>query len=121
MRQFIYYCLCGGLGVGVDLLSYYLALQSGLWYQTANIIGYSLGTFVSFLLNRALTFNVKDKVFIRLLSFFGVAFIGFIASSILLYLLVDILNIESRISKLLTLPFVVLIQFSINRKFTFKG
>jgi putative flippase GtrA len=117
--QFFLYCLCGGIGVATDYLIYFSALTFGLWYQGANALGYLSGTLVSFFLNRKITFGVHNKVARRLAIFLGVATLGFSASILMLWLMVDVMSIDPKISKLLTLPVVVIIQFSMNRKLTF--
>jgi len=117
--QFLLYCLCGGIGVATDYLIYYSALTFGLWYQAANVLGYLSGTLVSFFLNRKITFGVRDKLARRLAMFLMVAAIGFTTSAAMLWLLVDIMSVDARIAKLLTLPVVVIIQFSMNRRITF--
>lgn len=117
--QFLLYCLCGGIGVTTDYLIYYSALTFGLWYQVANILGYLSGTLVSFFLNRKITFSVRDKLVSRLVIFLGVAVIGFSASALMLWLMVDVMAVDAKMSKLLTLPVVVIIQFSMNRQITF--
>lgn len=117
--QFLLYCLCGGIGVTTDYFVYYSALTFGVWYQTANIFGYLSGTLVSFFLNRKITFGIRDKLAYRLAMFLGVAVIGFSVSAVMLWFLVDLMLVDARIAKLLTLPVVVIIQFSMNRRITF--
>lgn len=121
MQQFILYCLCGGLGVSTDYLVFYLSVTAGLWYQGANLLGYLAGTLLSFALNRVLTFKMRDRVAQRLAMFLGVAAIGFGASAVMLWLLVQLLGVDARIAKLLTLPMVVLLQFTLNRRLTFNA
>ena len=117
--QFLLYCICGGIGVSTDYLIYYSALTFGIWYQAANIFGYLSGTLVSFFLNRKITFSVHDQIVRRLAIFLGVAAVGFSASAFMLWLMVDISAVDPKIAKLLTLPVVVVIQFSLNRRITF--
>jgi putative flippase GtrA len=117
--QFLLYCLCGGIGVTSDYVVYYVVLTCGLWYQVANVLGYLTGTLASFFLNRKITFGVHDQLARRLAIFLGVALVGFSASALLLWLLVDLLSIDAKIAKLLTLPVVVVVQFSLNRRITF--
>lgn len=117
--QFFLYCLCGGIGVATDYAIYYLALTFGLWYQAANILGYLSGTLISFFLNRKITFGVHDRLTQRLAIFLGIAAVGFTASALMLWLMIDIMKIDARLSKLLTLPVVVVIQYSLNRRITF--
>lgn len=118
--RFLIYCLCGGTGVLTDYLIFHVGISSGLWYQTANGLGYLAGTLVSFFLNRIFTFGVLDRPLRRLLMFLAVASVGFGASVAMLWVLVDWVHLDARVSKLLTLPMVVVIQFSLNRLITFK-
>jgi putative flippase GtrA len=119
--QFFLYCLCGGIGVSTDYAVFYGAIMGGMWYQYANGLGYLAGTLMSFALNRIFTFGMRDRTLQRLAMFLMVASIGFAASALLLWLLVDLANVDARIAKLITLPMVVVLQFSLNRRITFKA
>lgn len=121
MMQFLLYCLCGGLGVSSDYLVYHLSIGHGMWYQAANVLGYLTGTLVSFTLNRIITFRQRDRVLQRLALFLGVATVGYTASAALLWLLVAQAGLDARLAKLLTLPMVVVLQFALNRRFTFQS
>ena len=118
--QFFLYCLCGGCGVTTDYALYFIALKLGIGYQVANALGYVSGTLVSFFLNRKFTFGIHDKVAQRLALFMGMAGIGFAVSAFMLWLMVGIGHFDPRISKLFTLPVVVLLQFTLNRLITFR-
>lgn len=117
--QFILYCVCGGIGVSTDYLVYFAGIQVGLWYQSANVLGYLSGTIISFYLNRMITFKTRDKIAQRFAIFLAVAAIGFTCSAVMLWVLVAYGNIDEKIAKLLTLPVVVVIQFLLNRRITF--
>ena len=119
--QFFIYCLCGGMGVFTDYLVFYGAMTGGVWYQYANGLGYLAGTLGSFLLNRIFTLGVLDQMLRRLLTFLAVASIGFAGSVAMLWVLVDVFSLDARLAKLITLPLVVAIQFSLNRLITFKA
>jgi putative flippase GtrA len=119
--RFFLYCACGGLGVFFDFILYFLCLNYGFSYQIANACGYLLGTCVSFILNRKLTFQVSDQVLRRFLIFLGVAIFGFLVSVFMLWLMVDICNISQEVAKFLTLPVVVGVQYTLNRRITFVG
>jgi putative flippase GtrA len=119
--QFFLYCLCGGIGVSTDYAVYYVSYSGGLWYQGANALGYLAGTLMSFALNRVFTFGMRDRVLARLALFLAVAAVGFCASALLLWTLVQSLHIDPRIAKLITLPMVVVLQFSLNRRITFNA
>ncbi|MEQ1531824.1 MAG: GtrA family protein [Methylococcales bacterium] len=118
--QFLLYCVCGGIGVATDYSAFYFIFTLTGRYQEANAIGYLAGTLVSFVLNRKITFGVRDQLFRRLALFLGVASLGFLTSALLLWGIVDILKIDARLAKLITLPVVVVLQFSLNRLITFR-
>jgi putative flippase GtrA len=119
--QFLLYCICGGIGVSTDYAIYYLAFTSGMWYQGANGLGYLAGTLMSFTLNRVFTFGMRDRVLQRLFLFLSVAALGFAASALLLWILVQWMQLDPRIAKLLTLPMVVVLQYALNRRITFNA
>jgi len=119
--QFFLYCLCGGMGVSTDYVVFYLAVTNGVWYQGANGLGYLAGTLMSFSLNRIFTFGMRDRILQRLAMFLAIAGVGFAASALLLWLLVQFIHLDARIAKLITLPMVVVLQFSLNRRITFNA
>jgi|SaaInlStandDraft_4_1057021.scaffolds.fasta_scaffold127760_2 putative flippase GtrA len=116
--DFIKYIFFGGFGVLSDLILYSFLIMQSINYQEANAWGYFLGTMISFILNRKYTFKIKDKVMRRFIKFWLVAMTGYLTSVLLLFLLVPMF--DSIISKLVTLTAVVFIQFTLNKKFTFK-
>lgn len=118
--QIITYAFFGGFGVLSDLLIYWILIINDVNYQFANFYGYLIGTLVSFFLNRQFTFGIKDKIFIRLFKFILVASIGYICSSIILFILIDIFTVDKILSKFITLFFVLILQFTLNKKVTFK-
>lgn len=119
-QKLISYAFLGGMGVLLDIGVYTLLIYFNINYQISNASGYLSGTILSFFLNRHFTFKVKDKILKRLLTFFGVAFIGYIASALLLYILVSVFLTNYFIAKIITLFFVLIIQFTLNKKITFK-
>lgn len=118
-RQFIIYVTIGGMGVLVDFLLYRSLLQQQMFYLTANIISYASGTLISFILNRQYNFKQKEKTLHRLITFYLVAGVGFIISSLLLVLLVDSMHLPPLVAKGATLVVVVVLQFGLNKKLTF--
>ncbi len=122
IRQFVLYTMCGGTGVVVDLTCYAVLLHNEVTgYQVANLIGYFMGTVISFVLNRHFTFQAYDKPVQRLSLFFGAAFIGYLASSFLLWLQIGQFGVHPMLAKVATLFVVLGLQFSINRAVTFRA
>ena len=112
--------MCGGAGVTTNFLIYLGAINASLRHQLANGIGYLAGALVGFFLNRTITFSMHDRAGQRLTLYVMVAGVGFAASALLLWGLVDLMAVEKRLAKGLTLPVVVALQFSLNRHITFR-
>jgi putative flippase GtrA len=123
-KQFFLYCLCGGTGVMSHFLVFHASLglfaNSSLGYQIANTLGYLVGTLLSFVLNRVITFGVRDRAGKRLGLFVLVAACGYGVSSGLLWVLVEWAKLTPRWALVLSLPMVVVLQFGLNRKITFR-
>jgi putative flippase GtrA len=120
LRKLFLYALCGGSGVALDLATYSLLVGGGVWYQVANVVGYALGTCLSFVLNRAITFGVKDAPVRRFFSFISVAAFGYLVSTSLLWAMVDLMQVDPIFAKALTLLAVLAVQFSLNSLITFR-
>jgi len=112
--------MCGGLGVVSDLTAYYFLMLFDNNYQLSNLLSYAIGTVVSFFLNTKHTFKVKDRLKVRLMVFIAVAATGYLTSAILLKILVGIANLDSLASKIITLPLIVILQYTLNNKITFR-
>ena len=119
-QQFIKYAFFGGIGVLSDITLYALFIILGINYQIANAAGYLIGTLLSFILNRHYTFDVKDYMFKRLITFLSIASVGYICSAFLLYIFVQLVGIHAILAKVLTLGLVLMIQFTLNKRITFK-
>jgi len=120
-RNLILYGIIGILSAGIDFLVFYmLATVLEVFYLIANIFSVGIGITISFILNRNYNFKVKDNTPKRFLIFFSVGLGGLILSSILLYIFIDIITLDKIMSKVLSIIFVVLIQFLFNTFITFK-
>jgi putative flippase GtrA len=121
MRQFITYAFCGGFGVLTDIALFAALVHVGVGYQVANLASYAAGTLVSFVLNRLITFKVKDRTAQRMGLFFMVAAIGYVLSTGALWLMVEQFGLAPLVAKVLTLFIVLVVQFSLNRAITFRA
>jgi putative flippase GtrA len=120
-KQFLLYCLIGTSGTLLDFTVYSLLVWPKLLpYQEANVISYASGTLLSFILNARFNFRVTDRMPQRMLCVFGVAFLGWAASAGLLHLLVGVVGFNKYISKLGTLVVVVILQYNLNSRFSFR-
>ena len=78
------------------------------------------GITTSFILNRNYNFKVKDHVKRRFSIFLTVGLCGLLLSNLILYLCIDIMELNKIISKLLSIVLVVFFQFLLNKYLTFR-
>ena len=119
-RNFILYCVIGVINTGVDLGVFSLLCHWGVHYLVANIISYHCGIVCSFLLNRKVNFKVKDKVFRRFLSFYGISLVAVAASEGMLFLFVSVMGLPSIVAKLISMVIIAICQFLFVKRFTFR-
>jgi putative flippase GtrA len=87
----------------------------------ANAVSVNCGIFVSFFANRHFTFQVKDLTVHRFASFYLVGIMGLLLSSLLLVAFTEGFNMETQIAKGITIFFVALTQFLLNKFVSFKN
>jgi len=120
MIKFIKYALIGLIGLILDMgLFYILHKLLGVNYVISNVISSSIAILHNFILNSYFTFKVTNKKAQRFFSFYGIALIGLVFSTLLLALFIDILGIDSMVSKLISIFTVAIFQYFLNKKLTF--
>ena len=120
-RHLILYGIIGSFSSGLDFAIYTLLVQVvGLQYILANCISVLGGISTSFILNRNYNFQVKDNAKRRFAIFLTVGLCGLMLSNLILYVCIDVLDLNKIISKLLSIVLVVFFQFLVNKYLTFK-
>lgn len=118
-KQFIKYTLIGLVGVSIDFILFTLLVElTPVNFLIANFIAISIAISNNFLLNTFFNFKKTNQLFKRFIIFYFVGFLGLLVSQLLLGTLVG-LGLGELIAKALTLPFILLFQFILNRKFSF--
>lgn len=121
IRNLILYGIIGSFTAFLDFCVFFMLTQYvGIHYMISNCISVLVGITTSFLLNRAYNFKVRDKVKLRFFIFLTVGICGLCLSNGILYVCIDIFDIEDPISKLVSILPVVLLQFIINKFITFR-
>lgn len=120
LARFLSYTIFGGMGAALDFGLFTALLWSGVWAQGANAAGYLAGTLLSFFLNRALTFQTRDKPVVRLMMFLAVGFVGFSVSALALWSGMTWLGLDPIVAKLIAMGLVLVVQFTLNSLFTFR-
>lgn len=119
-RQFFLYSLIGAFSAGTDF-AVYAILQRDIHYLFANSISVLVGITLSFLLNAGLNFKVTNQLRRRFIIFFAVGMIGLLVSTLLLALFIDRVHLHAIFAKTLTLGIVLILQYSLNKRFSFRS
>lgn len=120
-REMVLYLIIGGGAVIIELIIFTLIFNlSNVNAVPSNVIANVVSTTYSFILNSRYNFRKTDQVAKRMTTFFIISAIGFIAGTIIIYVMTDLMGINGNISKLVSLPVVVSIQFVLNKFITFK-
>ena len=120
-RRFALYCVIGLTGTALDFSVYFALVKwAAVHYQIANAAGYAAGTVLSFTLNAMLNFKTRDRLPLRFLSFCTVAFLGWSSSAGILFFTVRRLGMDRYLAKILTIFVAVVLQYNLNRLFSFR-
>lgn len=119
-QQILRYGIIGATCAGIDFACYSALVLVGINMFIANVIGVNTGILMSFYLNRKYNFKVTDKTLRRFLIFYAVGLTGLGASSLILYVTVDLWHFNEFYSKLVSIVVVALIQFCLNKSVTFR-
>lgn len=122
-REFLLYGIIGGFSALLDFTVYTLILRftSTEDILMVNAISVLCGIATSFLLNRQFNFKVKDHAARRFVAFLLVGLFGLAVSTLLIYLLAEILFWNNLIAKLFTIVVVSIFQFILNKTISFKA
>jgi len=119
-RHFILYAAIGCSGVLLDLVLF-LVLYNVLnvHEQIATAMSTTAGIVNNFLLNSFLNFRKRDGMLRRFLRFYTVGLMGIGLTTALLGVFSTGLGVDPNIVKVLSLPVVVLFQFTFNKRWSF--
>jgi putative flippase GtrA len=121
IRRLTKYLMLGGVGASIDSIVFLSLNYVGILPLIANTVSTILGIGVSYGLNSKYTFNQAQYSRIAAIKFFAVGLVGLIFSNIILWLLIAMIDIQPFIAKIMTLPAVALVQFTLNKVWTFNN
>tara|TARA_B100000315_G_C14428071_1_gene518818 strand:+ start:45 stop:494 length:450 start_codon:yes stop_codon:yes gene_type:complete len=124
VKQFVKFNIVGVSNTLIDIGIFLATTHFLSFFKThfvlANILAFACATSSSFIMNRHWTFRHKNKdIHHQFMKFFVVSSIGVIISSSILFFFVSQFDWPSSISKLITIPIVVLWGFFAHKYWTF--
>ncbi|PKQ20567.1 MAG: hypothetical protein CVT66_04450 [Actinobacteria bacterium HGW-Actinobacteria-6] len=119
-REVLSYGVIGVLSASTDAIIFWsLTTRFALDPQLANAAGVVCGITLSFWLNRAFTFRVRDRALARFATFWAVGLGGLALSALILQTGLS-LGLPAMRVKLVSILIVASVQFALNRTITFR-
>jgi putative flippase GtrA len=119
--QFIKFSFVGVINTIITLLTIWIFVNIfSSSHYLANIAGYVFGVLNSYFFNKIWTFSNKSKVSVTLVKFVVVFGISYLIQLGMLYILINYTSIEPFICQILSMIFYTIINFTLNKKVTFK-
>lgn len=124
--QFLKFSIVGVSNTLISLAIYYVLVFFNCNYIVANTMGFIISVLNAYYWNNKYVFKSKDKVvtkkdtikqLIKVYMSYGVTFI---LSTVLLYVMVDCLNISEYIAPIINLCITVPLNFVMNKLWAFK-
>ncbi len=116
------YAGIGATAVLVDVATFMLLYNVvGLGEVWAQSISVAVAVVYSFTLNARWNFKVDDRLLSRFLSFVAVSFVGYLAGLAIILAASNWFDLSPNIGKIISLPVVFVIQYSLNRVTSFRA
>ena len=120
-RQLVLYALICASGVLLDYALFLLLFNVAGWHeQVANAVSTTAGITNNFLLNAFFNFRKHDRILLRALRFYTVGAAGIGLTFLLLEVFSGWLGINANLVKALSRPVVLLFQYTVNKKWSFR-
>ena len=118
--RFIKFGMVGVINTLVNWIIFFILNALGMYYILANIIAYILGTVNSYLWNTLWVFKYKDKASTETtIKFIILNLIGLGLNTGILYVLVDLCNLNKFIGLATTTAIVMIINYIVNKLWVF--
>ena len=120
-NKFVTYLFIGGFAASIDVgIFIFLHEFINIKSLISHSVSVPISAIFSFSANAYLNFKKSDLLFYRFISFSIVIGIGYLLGILIIFFIDNVLQLGGTIGKLVSLPFVVTLQFYLNSKITFK-
>ena len=118
--RFIKFGMVGVLNTLVNWIIFFILNLFGMYYILANIIAYTLGTINSYLWNTLWVFKYREKASAdTTIKFIILNLVGLGLNTGILYILVDLYNLNKFIGLVITTIIVMIINYVVNKLWVF--
>lgn len=122
VEEIINYLFFGILTTFVSILSYFVLRLIIDNYMVCTIISWFISVIFAYFTNRIFVFkNFEKKIFIQLLFFIGSRLISLLFEMITMYILVDFVSVNDKVSKIFVQLIVIVLNYILSKMFVFKN
>lgn len=114
------YLFFGGLTTLVNILTFWLLRVLKMEVYTSNVIAWVVSVLFAFITNKLFVFESKGNTVKQCVSFFGFRLLSLVFDMGIMYLFINILNMNDLLSKVITNVFIVIINYIFSKIFIFK-
>lgn len=119
--QIAKFAFVGLINTLITIVVFNILLYLNINYLLANIVGYFAGVLNSLILNSNWVFKT-DRMYLQLvIKFIAVNIFSLIVNSSLLYILVNTLHFDVKVSQLVAISFSMVINFLLNKIWTYNS
>jgi UDP-N-acetylglucosamine transferase subunit ALG13/putative flippase GtrA len=123
-KEGLLYLFFGGCTTIVNIVTFAICRGINLNLLVSNISAWILSVFFAFITNKLFVFESKTKsfkaLFKEIISFFGCRVLSLVFDMGIIYVMIDLLNINEIISKIVSNVFVIIINYIFSKLFIFK-
>ena len=124
-REIIDYIIFGGLTTLVNIVAFFIFETLLGWpYLIANAVAIVLSILFAYITNKLFVFKTRNMTFNEnmkeFLKFIGFRLVSGLADMAAMWMLVDLISIDTNIAKLLTQFIVVILNYVFSKLFIFK-
>ena len=120
-EEIIRYLIAGILTTVVSIVSYYLFRIIHIHYLISTILSWILAVIFAYFVNKFFVFKINKKDILEFVNFIKYRLISLLMEFITMYVLVDILFINDRISKIIVQGIVLILNYLFSKIFVFKN
>lgn len=123
-KEVLLYLFFGGCTTLVNILSFMIIRVLGIGLYTSNVLAWFISVVFAFITNKLFVFESKNVGFKKTLKecvyFFGCRVLSLFFDMGLMYLMVDLLDLNELISKVVSNVFVIIINYVFSKVIIFK-
>ena len=121
IRELISYIFFGALTTVTNITSFFICVNIlGFNYIISNILAWFISVLFAFISNKLFVFSSKNNYLKEILLFYLSRILSLVIESVVLFVLINGLNTDVLISKIITNILVIIINYFISKFIIFK-